>query len=84
MGRIIVVIDIGSMWMGFVYLLKDDWKRVLFSYRGFEELMLYKVLICILLQKDFLIFWIGYEVEDKYVELILKDNYYDYFFFKRF
>lgn len=82
MGKIIVVIDIGSMWMGFVYFLKDDWKNVLFWV--FEELMLYKVLICILLQKDFLIFWIGYEVEDKYVELILKDNNYDYFFFKRF
>lgn len=82
MGKIVVVIDIGSMWMGFVYFLKDDWRRVLCLV--VEEFMLYKVLICILLQKDFLIFWIGYEVEDKYVELILKDIYYDYFFFKRF
>lgn len=84
MGRIIAAIDIGSMWMGFAYSLKDDWKRVLSSYRGSEELMPYKVPTCILLQKDFSTSWIGYEAEDKYAELISKDNHHDYFFFKRF
>lgn len=82
MGKIIAAIDIGSMWMGFAYSLKDDWKNVLFW--ASEEPMPYKVPTCILLQKDFSTSWIGYEAEDKYAELISKDNNHDYFFFKRF
>lgn len=84
MGRIIAAIDIGSMWMGFAYSLKDDWKRVLSSYRASEEQISYKVPTCILLQKDFSTSCIGYEAEEKYAELISEDNHHDYFFFKRF
>lgn len=82
MGKIVAAIDIGSMWMGFAYSLKDDWRRVLCL--AAEELMPYKVPTCILLQKDFSTSWIGYEAEDKYAELISKDIHHDYFFFKRF
>lgn len=84
MGKIVAAIDIGSLWMGYAYSLKDNWKRVVSSSWATEELTSYKVPTCILLQKDFSTSWIGYEAEDKYAELISEDSHHDYFFFKRF
>lgn len=77
----VVVIDFGIIFFGFVFFLKSDWGKVLINiwFGGF--LILYKVLICLFLKKDYKEYFFGYEVEDKYLDLILDDNYSDYYFF---
>lgn len=73
-NKLVVVIDIGIKFFGFVFFLKDDWKKVYYYNLWIDRIyIIFKILICLFLKKDLFEFFFGYEVEDKFIKMILED-----------
>lgn len=51
---------------------------------GFQVGVFFKIFICVFfdLKGEFVVF--GIDVEDKYIELVLNEEYYDWYFFRWF
>lgn len=77
----VVVIDIGIIYFGYVFFMKNDWGKVYISKWVGGSFVFLKVLICLFLKDDFIELYFGYEVEDRYVDFILDESYYNYYFF---
>lgn len=81
---IVVVIDFGIIFFGYVFFFWDNWVKVLINNWQGGFLFFYKVFIVFLLNSkvEFVVF--GFDVEDKYVIMIEGGVYRDYYFFLRF
>nr|XP_034300209.1 heat shock 70 kDa protein 12A-like [Crassostrea gigas] len=79
---VVAAIQCSSTFFCFAFSLKNTWGRLFtYKWRG-GSLISYKAPTCLLLKKDFTESLIGYEAEDKYLEL--EDGNNDYHFFKHF
>lgn len=78
---VVVVIDFGIIYSGYVFLFKYEYEidflKVCFNnwVAGFRSLVLLKISTCVLFDKDKVFDFFGYEVEDKYLELVEEEEY---------
>lgn len=77
--------DIGIIYFGYVFVMRDDFKKDLLKIDVFYwfdvGFILFKILMIVLIDKNekFVVF--GFEVEMKYVELLENGEGKDYFYF---
>lgn len=82
-----VVIDFGIIFFGYVFVMRDELEKdllkifVFYWYVLDGSLILYKILIIVLLDKDEKLVDFGFDVEIIYVELLENGEYEDYFYF---
>lgn len=74
----VVVIDFGMVYLGYVFLFWGDFKNDLFKiivYKWSRDLLIFKILICVLFDgiKKFIVF--GYDVEKIFGELLVNGVY---------
>lgn len=69
---VVVVIDFGIIFLGYVFLWKYEWVKVYINDWYVGNFMLSKVLIILFLKEDKLFFVFGYEVENIYRENVEK------------
>lgn len=87
---LVVVIDFGIIYFGYVFFFYDEFKRDLIksflkNWVDFISLMMYcKILICVLFNKEKELDKFGFEVEVKYLDLMFENDYDDWYFFGRF
>lgn len=69
---VVVVIDFGIIFSGYVFLWKYEWVKVYINDWYVGNFMSSKVLIILFLKEDKLFFVFGYEVENIYRENVEK------------
>lgn len=87
---LVVVIDFGIIYFGCVFFFYDEFMKDLVksfvkNWIDFNSLMMYcKMLICILFNEEKEFNEFGFVVEVKYLDLMLENDYYNWYFFRRF
>lgn len=74
------------VYLGYVFLFKgfiNDFYRII-VYKWSVSLLLCKILINVLFNKDQVLVVFGYEVEQEFIKLLEEDQYKEYYFFQKF
>lgn len=87
--QLVAAIDFGSTFSGYAFSTKFDYKVdplkiVDKTWNTGGALLSNKTSTCILFQPDEQECWFGFDAEDKYADLMDKDQHDDWFFFRRF
>lgn len=83
---LIFAIDIGTHYTGCAFSMNNDWANVkTLTWTTLLYSASNKLPTCLLLRKDDkLQSCVGYEAEEKYMDLNLVDHHHEYYFFKHF
>lgn len=86
--EVVVVIDFGIIYLGYVYLMIDDYKKDKFNIFlvmwKFVIMIFFKIFMFVLLDFDKVLVVFGYDVEFEYIFLVEKNEYEDFYYFRWF
>ena len=83
---LIFAIDIGTHYTGCAFSMNNDWANVkTLTWTSLLYSASNKLPTCLLLKKDDKLHsCVGYEAEEKYIDLNVVDHHHEYYFFKHF